>query len=527
MDFKKSLQILVRRKWVIIIMVLVTMLVTVLGTLLLTPSYTATATLRIATASASSTNYNDYMFADRLITTYINIATSKPMMDELKVQLGFTKKLKVQVNQIPNTELIQIAVEDEDVNLAMNAANTLGTILISQSGEFYTGSGKTPSDVLKEQVDKAESDLDQLRTDYFNRLAQNPNDTTGNQVAAKAVDSQQQLYFSLLSDYQQMRVREAIQANLISFVEKASIPLAPSTPNKALNFGLGFLASLVGGIGLAYLFENLDSTVFSTRELTRITDLHQIGWIPFDRKIDHENLLENGNSPYAEAFFRLRTNLLMKISHPPLRMLMVASALQGEGKTMVAINLALALSQIGKRVLLVECDMRLPSVHKAFKLKNNVGMGDYLEGKVNLDEIIQPTGYENLSVIAGGNAHPETGLLLDSAQMKNMVSQLFNFDLVIFDTPAVQAVTDASEVAQLVDGVLLVVRLGLIREEILDSTLEQLANVKANVIGLVINGVKTMNHYYYYRKNTSVRKGGLVKWIKKRFSMRKTNTPDR
>ncbi len=507
MELKNYLQILDRRKWVITIVVLVTMAVVVIGTLKMTPYYTATATLRIATAS-SSTSSSDYMYADRLITTYLNIATSRPVADELKKQLNFTKDPKIDVKQIPSSELIQISVEDQDPSLAMQAANTLGAILISQSGEFYTGTGKTPADVLQDQVTQAEADLNQLRTNYYNRIAEYPDDAAGNQAAAKAVDSQQQLYFSLLSQYQQLKVKEALQSNLISFVEQADLPISPSKPNKVLNFALGFLLSVIAGIGLAFLFENLDTTINTSEVLVKTTHLRPIGWIPIERKGYLQKVPLIGNSLYSEAFYRLRTNLLMLITDPPIRTLMVASAMQGEGKSTVACSLAYALAQSGKKVLLIDCDLRVPTIHKTFSLVTKIGICDYLENNANPDEIIQETAYTNLSVIDGAESCKEPGLLLDPSKMKSLFEHLqTNYDLVILDTPAVQAVTDASVLVPLVDGVLMVTKLGLIRKEILESTLDQLANVKANIVGLVINGSKTTNHYYYYRRRIVFARG--------------------
>jgi succinoglycan biosynthesis transport protein ExoP len=497
-EIKNYLVILRRRKWVVITMALVTMLVVVVGTWLMKPTYTATATLRIATASASSTS-SDYNFADRLITTYINIATSRPLLDKVNKQLGLSKTPKVTVQQIPNSELIQVSVEDQDPNLAWGVANTLGSILISQGGEFYSGSGKTPSDVLKEQVDKAGADLNQIRANYYDHLAKNPDDIAGNQTASKAIDLQQQLYYSLLSQYQQLRSREAIQSNIVSFVETATLPTSPSKPNKVLNIALGLVVSLIGGVGLAFLFENLDTTLYTSDEIGVVSSLHPIGRIPIIAKREQRTPPLDGNSPFGEAISRLRTNLLTLIDDPPVRTLLVASSLQGEGKTMVAGNLAFALSQSGKKVILVDCDLRLPSVHKVFNLQNKIGLSDYLQGNANLDQIIQGTKWSSLHVITGGPITNRPALLLDSSLMKTLVPVLLkDYDMILFDSPAVLAVNDSSVIASWVDGALLVARLGLIRKEKLAATLEQLDNVKAKMIGMVINGDQSTNHYAYY-----------------------------
>ena len=483
---------------------LVTVLVTIAGTWSIAPVYTASATLRIATAAASSYSYNDYMFADRLITTYINIATSRPFMEELTKQLDLSNLPSINVQQIPNSELIQITVESRDPNLAMEAANSLGNILILQGGEYYSGSGRSPADVMKVEVDAAEAKLDQLRATYYDRLTNYPDDVSGIQDASKAVDLQQELYFSLSTQYQTLRAREAIQSNIISFVETAVLPTSPTKPNKGLNIGLGFVVGLIGGIGLAFIFESLDTTLHSSAEIGEVLSLHPIGRIPFiSKKIQRIPLL-NGNSPFGEAISRLRTNLISLTENPPQRSFLIASSLQGEGKTMLATNLAYALAQSGKRVVLIDCDFRIPSVHKVFNLKNSVGLSNYLLDKANLDRIIKGTKYAGLNVITSGKVTNKPTLLLDSSKMKALIPILLNdYDTVILDSPALLPVTDASVLAPLVDGVLMVTRLRRIQKEKLEAAIEQLNNVKANMIGLIINGDASANRYSYYSRRTT------------------------
>ncbi|MDR3575096.1 MAG: polysaccharide biosynthesis tyrosine autokinase [Anaerolineaceae bacterium] len=511
MEIKKFFLILRRRKWVVITTVLVTMLLVVLGTWMMSPTYTATATLRIATAAASSYNYSDYMFADRLITTYINISTSRPLLDELNKQLGLSKAPTINVQQIPNSELIQISVEDHNPNLAMRAANTLGSILISQGGEFFTGDGKTPADVLKVQVDKAEADLNQVQANYYARLSKNPNDTAGNQAAAKVVDLQQQLYFSLLTQYQQMIARVAIQSNIISFVETASFPVSPSKPNKMLNIVLGLIISLIGGIGLAFLFENVDTIIYSPEEINTIAHLRSLGRIPASERSEQLTPTTDGKSPFSEAISRLRTNFLILIQDPPKRTLLVTSASRGEGKTVVASNLAFALAKAGKSVILIDCDLRIPSIHTIFNLENNIGLSDYLEGKAILGEIIQETGVKSLHVITAGQTTDDPALLLDSLRMKALIPGILTaYDIILFDAPAVLAVTDSIVLAPLVESVILVARLGITQKEKLSAALEQLNNVKAKIVGIVVNGDESSNHKSYYSHKVTPFKGEKV-----------------
>ena len=152
MELKTYINVLLRRKWVILITIVVTLAVVIIGTLLTTPVYSATTTLRIATAANGSINYSDYMYADRLINTYVQMSTTKPVLDELKRRLNLNELPQIGVDTIPNTELIRISVEHQDPTQAANIANTLGEVLMSQSLELYTGSGKSSMQILSDQV---------------------------------------------------------------------------------------------------------------------------------------------------------------------------------------------------------------------------------------------------------------------------------------------------------------------------------------------------------------------------------------
>ena len=499
MNLRTYLDIILRRIWVVVITIVVTMAVVTAGTWLMRPSYTAIATLRIATASVSS-SYQDYQFADRLINTYIIISTSQPLLDELDKQLNLSKPPKISVQSIANTELITISVEDHDPNLAVAAANTLGNILILQGSEFYSGSGTSPSETLKIQVDQAESDLNQARISYNQLLAKSPPNLDAIASASKNVDLQQQIYNSLEAQYEQLRVKEAVQANLISVVNPATFPDGPSKPNKLLNLGLGLVVSLIAGIGLVLIFENLDTTLFSSEEILAVTHLPMLGRIPEKRNKKDQKFPMDGDLYITDAFLRLRTNLLKTIEDSSSRTLLVTSALQGEGKSTIASNLAYLLAKTGKRVILIDGDLRLSTVHRIFDLPNELGLSDYLVEKAEVDEIIRPTIYPDLSIVTGGQSTEEPVNLLNSDRMKTLLKNLLkNNDFVIVDSPSVLAVSDPSVIAPLVDGVLLVVKRGFIGKEKLKTTIEQLTTVKAMLLGLIINSENISDNYYQYR----------------------------
>jgi capsular exopolysaccharide synthesis family protein len=491
---------------VVVITVVVTMAVVTAGTWLMRPSYTATTTLRIATASVSSTS-SDYQFADRLINTYVIISTSQPLLDELDKQLNLSLPPKITVQSIANTELITISVEDHDPNLAVSAANTLGKILISQGSELYSGSGTTPSETVKVKVDQAETDLIQARVYYYQLLGKSSPDEAAIAIASKDVDIKQQIYNSLFTQYEQLRVKEALQANLVSVVSPATFPEAPSKPNKPLYLGLGLVVSLMAGFGLVLIFENLDTTLFSSEQILAVTKLPMLGKIPLERKKKNRKIPLDGNSFYTEAFLRLRTNLLKTIEVSSCKSLLITSALQGEGKSSIATSLAFLLTRSGKKVVLIEGDLRIPSIHKIFDVYNSLGLVNYLNGKAGVFDIIQPTVFPGLAVIAGGERTTEPVNLLSSKLMKPLIQELLNkFDLVLFDSPSILAVSDASVIAPLVDGVLLVVKRAFIGKEILEAAIEQLASVKAKLIGVIINGENGSENYHQYQSYSAIKK---------------------
>jgi capsular exopolysaccharide synthesis family protein len=232
-----------------------------------------------------------------------------------------------------------------------------------------------------------------------------------------------------------------------------------------------------------------------------------LGKIPQERKKKGLKYPLNGSSYNTEAFLRLRTTFLKNVDESSSKSIMVTSALQGEGKSTIVSSLAYLLSQSTKKIILVDGDLRLSTVHKIFDLPNQLGLCDYLLDRAEVADIIQPTIYPGLSVITGGRSTQEPVNLLSSDRMKILVQELHkNYDLVLFDSPAVLAVTDASVIAPLVDGVLLVVKRGFIGKEKLEAAIEQLTNVKAKLMGYAINGEDISENYYEYQAYSAKKK---------------------
>ena len=363
MELRTYIDILWRRKWIIIITILLTEIIVIIGTFLAKPVYSASTKIRIAAAANGAISYSDYMYADRLMNTYVELATTTPVFDDLKKQLGVSILPSIKVVTIPNTELIQITVEDKNPALAAEAANTLANILINQSSMLYAGTGKSASEILNTQVTVMEQQVNEARLNYLSLLTNDPNNVDGIQVAKQKLDLEQQLYNSLLDQYEQARLNEAIRQNSISIVEPSEPPIKPSKPNKALSIALGFLVGMLGGLGLAFLFENLDNTLYTTKQIESVTHLTIIGEVP---EIDQTNSFSNldNNLSFGEAYRRIRTNIFSVDS--PIRSLIITSADEKEGKSSIVANLAYTMAKSGLKVVVIDADLRLPSQHKLF-----------------------------------------------------------------------------------------------------------------------------------------------------------------
>ena len=508
MNLKVYLAILWGNKWVILTTVLVTVAVVTTLTFMITPTYTATATLRVATAASGTVSYSDYMYADRLMNTYVKLATSSPVLRTLADKLGITRNPEIKVATVPNTELIQISVVSPDPMLAQLAANTLGEILVAQSKELYSGGGKSPLEILGDQLAQAEAELKQSRLDYEALVANSPKATEEVAVANKTIELREKTYASLLEDYEQARLREALQENTISVVVPAVIPLTPSQPRVAINIFLGFVVGLCGGIGLAFLVENLNSRLYTSEQIEELTGLKLLSKIPASkRKLLSPKI--NGNQPpympFYEAFGRLRANVLVQTSNGSsegmLRSFLLTSAEPGEGKSTIAVHLASAMARADQKVILIDADMRLPTLHELLDLPNSRGLSNILRHKAHLEDVLQESHVPGLKVITSGPVPPNPSELLGSPHMVSLLHELYGkCDIVLIDAPAFLPVADAAVLAPLTDGVILVVRRIYIQMDAVREVCKQLEDINIRPIGIVVNQAEQNGNYYYYRR---------------------------
>ncbi|RDY71699.1 capsular biosynthesis protein [Halobacillus trueperi] len=210
---------------------------------------------------------------------------------------------------------------------------------------------------------------------------------------------------------------------------------------------------------------------------------------------------ENPKSPIAEQFRTIRTNLQFTTVDSELETMLVTSASPSEGKSITTANTATVFAQQGKKTLLIDADLRKPTVHYTFRVSNTSGLSNYLVGKQQVTDLARETDVENLDVITCGPIPPNPSELLGSNKMKQFIEEAKQtYDMIVFDTPPVLAVTDSQVLSNFVDGVLLVVRSKQTEKEAAVKAKETLEQAKANILGVVLNDqdLKSSNYYYYY-----------------------------
>lgn len=286
----------------------------------------------------------------------------------------------------------------------------------------------------------------------------------------------------------------------VTTAERARIPTSPASPNIKLNTAAAAVLGFVAFVGLAFLLDYLDDTVKSDRELgAGFPVLGQVRRLHLGKKRApvRVDVLES-----SEAYARLRTNIHFAGLTRTLKAIVVTSAGAGEGKSTTASGLALGLARSGARVVLVDADLRRPSVHRIFRVSNSFGLTGLILSRRNVAATgLVSTVAPNLSVLPAGPLPPNPADLLLSSQLAGILADLREtFDYVIIDTPPLLAVTDAAILAGSADGTLVVVQAGKTRRTALQRALQELEGVQSLVIGLVFNRVRDRSDsYYHYR----------------------------
>jgi capsular exopolysaccharide synthesis family protein len=285
---------------------------------------------------------------------------------------------------------------------------------------------------------------------------------------------------------------------MVTIIDQARPGKSPVRPNKTLNIILGIVIGLAVGVGLAFFIEYLDTSVKTIDDVERALQAPVLGVIP--QNVGY--LIDEGaESQHAEAYRVLRTNLLFSRKDERLNSIVVVSAGAGEGKSTTAVNLATVFAQAGQRVLLVDSDLRRPTLHKILKVGNNLGLTNYLLKQNTLEEVIQRTSVPTLDLMASGKLPSSSMNILGSAAMKDMVTQLKQrYDFVFFDSPPIMGVSDAAILASEMDLVIQVIQYRRYPQPMNIRAKQMIEKVGGTLIGIVLNNINMAQDesYYYY-----------------------------
>jgi succinoglycan biosynthesis transport protein ExoP len=334
------------------------------------------------------------------------------------------------------------------------------------------------------------------------------------------LDTNRQLYEGLLEKLKEAGVSAGLRSNNFRIVDVARVPTAPVEPNIPRNLAFAFMLGLTSGVGLAFLLEGLDSTVRTTEQAQMISGLPPLGMIPLGSRTAREGANAKRlviasskeavelitqvrpQSQMAESYRALRTSLLLSNLGAPPKVIMVTSALPQEGKTTTSINCAVVLAQKGVRVLLIDADLRRPSIHKTLGMGPRSGLSNVLTGSATLEQAITRSPIlPNLSVLPAGTPPPNPAELLASTNMRDVLEQLRGqFDHIVVDTPPTLSVTDAVVLSPRADAIVLVIRSGQTTKQALRRSRDILMQVNAKVSGVLLNAVdlSSPDYYYYY-----------------------------
>ena len=319
----------------------------------------------------------------------------------------------------------------------------------------------------------------------------------------RAYQVNEQVYTMLLEKLQEAKINEAMRTADIRVVDYALVPKAPVSPNYAKNIIVGIMLGIFLGVGVAYALEFADTSLNTVEEVERCIDQPVIGIIPRigggvagrlmgrPDKFDTYFVTHNyPKSPVAEAFRTLRTAIRASGVDVEVGKVLVTSTGLGDGKTTAAVNAAIIFAQAGDDVLLMDCDLRRATIHRAFGLERVPGLAEVVMGRADLDEALRPTGIENLTVLPSGVVPPNPSELLGAKKFGAVVKELGKkFTRIFMDAPPVLAVTDALVLGALADGVCFVVCAGRTDRNAARRALELLTRSGCRVLGVVFNQV--------------------------------------
>ncbi len=505
LDLRAALQIL-RGRWVWVVVPVVLATALQLGLALrATPMYTASTDLllrgKVTDALISGVNdpnaiaTNNY-YSEQVLATEIRVLGSDALYTKATKKLGFDAVVTAIGD--PDAGILRIVAQDESPSRAAKIANTYADAYKEFRRDQTVADIEAATTQLRKQTDVYDTEIDL----YTNRIATATETTPPAVVESYRArrDAAQQAKDNYQSRIDGLTVDAALKSGSANVLSPAVAPTAPTSPRPLRSAATGLLAGLVAGLGLAFLREILDDRVYGPAQLAQHGYPPVLGVIPRTHNHRFAKLAKRfkrgkqaGVSPVPvhalESYRSLRSSITFLGVDEPLKVIQVTSAKPGEGKSTTITNLAHVMSQSGLRVLVVDADLRSPSLHHTFGLANDIGLSNVLSGDVGITAAAKTLRDEgDITVLTAGPVPPNAAELLGSWRAKDVFGALRpHFDAVLIDGPPILAVTDPIVIGQFVDGVIVVVRSRNSRRREVSSAIDLLRRANRNVAGFVVN----------------------------------------
>ena len=497
-DIRAFFGVLWRRKWSILLIVVLTTASALFFSYRRTPIYSSTAEVQVTPLTASQIlNTNPYWTLANMDNEIhvVQSAAVAGLADRAMQTRAGSGSLSVEVPT--NTLILQIGYAHPDPETARDGAQAFANAYLTYRTRVAVNAYAQARQAIQTQIDELRTDLEAAQV----ALEASPAGSSDETVAANQVDQLSSQIAGLNTQVASLTAPDITPGTLI---QPAEVPTFPSSPDHRQDAALGFVAGLVLGVGFAFLRERMDDRIHGRAQLETAVGAPVLAVVPKVkgwRKRNQARLVtaSASESPAAEAYRTLRTNIQFISRDASIRVISVTSPHAGEGKTTTVANLATTLAHTGKRVMALSADLRRPRLHRFFGVDNEEGLSSVLAGHAELPDVARRVeGLDSLRLVTSGPVPPNPAELLSSDVIESLLTHLrSSADFIVIDTPPALVVTDAMIVAPRVDGVVVVVDADETTAAAASHTTEQLQRVGARVIGSVLNGFDPAKARYY------------------------------
>ncbi|MBN1561539.1 polysaccharide biosynthesis tyrosine autokinase [candidate division KSB1 bacterium] len=495
---------------------------------------------RLAEANLHSYKTRINEFRTSVSLPVLNAGDESQEIKKLRADVAELEAKKEQYqNSSSRALLARLEAQIRDKKVELRNAILASTSRVSAEDVAHEENSK---DVFSEKIVMEELDLFSLknREAYLQGLIEkyrqdHPNLLEHTIKLAELQRSKQvneSLYSFLVEKEEEAKISAATGTGGIRIVDEPSIPQHPISNNMRRNLAVSVLLALGLGFGLAFAIDFFDNSIYTADDLKRLGEVSLLGSIPYmkkresrdivvqklrqDGKVNNKDLyvfedrmngykdkvisLIRAKEPVVDSYRHVRTNLQFSNVDSSLKNILVSSSIPGEGKTLTVANLGISFAELGKRILIVDCDLRRSHQHILFNIRKSPGLSDYLARDISIEKILYLTHVPNLYVIPAGTTPPNPAEMLASNKMSELIKKLEqNFDFIIYDSPPVIAVTDPILLSRRVGNVVMVVRFGKTNRHLVSDSLKRFANVNSQLVGIVLNGMQKAKGYGYYK----------------------------